>query len=240
MPYKNYLLVSVILVLVLSSCQLPYPDQKSAATPNPTSLFTTPLSSGNDQMATLQVQATQTAIAKTATPSPTPIGGTPIVVGGATLTPSATPIIVGGATLTPSVTPIVVGGSTLTPTVTYAASPSVVTNRPATYTLQPFEFVYCIARRFNVDPNDILSLNGLFDSETVYPGTVLKIPQSGSFPGDRALRAHPATYTVTGNNDTNLYGVACIFGDIDPARIAQANNLSLGSVLTIGQKINIP
>jgi LysM repeat protein len=244
MPYKKYLLVSVILVLALSSCKLPYPDQKSAATPNPTSLFTNPLPSSNDQMTDLEAFATSTALAKTAaagggptaTPSPTPIG-----IGGATITPTVTPIIMGGTTITPSVTPIVVGGSTLTPSLTSAAVPTVIVNRPATYTLQTNEFVFCIARRFNVDPGDLLALNNLVNSETVYAGMVLKIPQSSSFPGNRALLAHPTTYTVTGYQDTNIYGVACKFGDVDPARIVQANpGLSLGSVLPVGKPINIP
>ena len=52
-------------------------------------------------------------------------------------------------------------------------------SQASNYTLQNGEFVFCIARRFNVDPDEILALNGLFDSQTVYPGLVLKIPQSG-------------------------------------------------------------
>ena len=70
-------------------------------------------------------------------------------------------------------------------------------------------------------------------------GTTLRIPQTGFFPGARALRSHPTTYTVTSSNET-FYSVACLFGDVDPAQIAQANGLSLGSVLNLGQAINIP
>src|SRR5690606_3962464 len=33
--------------------------------------------------------------------------------------------------------------------------------RPSTYTLQKGEFPYCIARRFNVDPTQLLSMSGL-------------------------------------------------------------------------------
>jgi LysM repeat protein len=189
---------------------------------------------------TSNAMTAQAANGPTNTPGgPTPIGGTPITpITQVTFTP--TPIIVGGATLTPTVTAIVVGGGTVTPSGS-SITPTLITNRPATYTLQPNEFVYCIARRFDVDPDEILALNGIFDSETIYPGMVLKIPQSGSFPGPRALRAHPTTYTVTGQQDTNIYGVACKFGDVDPARIVQVNpGLSLGSVLTIGQTVSIP
>ena len=241
MPYKKYVLVSVIVLLALSSCQLPYPDQTSATTPNPTSLFTTPLSAGNDQMTALQGQATQTAIAltagagggPTATPSSTPINP---------VTATSTPIIVGGATLTPSVTPIVVGGSTLTPSVTPNAPP-VVTTRPQTYTLQKGEFPYCIARRFDLNPDTLLSMNpkiANIPDNQIPSGTVLQIPQTGSWPGNRALRPHPTTYTVTSSDET-FYSIACLFGDVDPARIAQANpTYSLGSVLPVGKTINIP
>jgi len=37
-----------------------------------------------------------------------------------------------------------------------------------------------------------------------------------------------------------VYSVACAFGDIDPARIAQANNISVGASLSAGQTLNIP
>jgi LysM repeat protein len=104
--------------------------------------------------------------------------------------------------------------------------------------LQEGEFVYCLARRFDVDPAQILSLNGLLESTTIYAGTVLKIPQSGSFPGARALRNHPTTYTASAGE--TLYSVACAFGDVDPSAIATANGLSAGATLTAGQTLSIP
>jgi LysM repeat protein len=113
-----------------------------------------------------------------------------------------------------------------------------VGSRPATYTLQEGEFVYCLARRFDVDPAQILSLNGLAEGTTIYAGTVLKIPQSGSFPGARALRNHPTTYTASAGE--TLYGVACEFGDVYPDSIATANGLSVGTTLTAGQQLSIP
>jgi LysM repeat protein len=106
--------------------------------------------------------------------------------------------------------------------------------------LQNGEFVYCIARRFNVDPAEVLALNGIADSQTIYPGLTIKLPQTGNpFPGDRMLRNHPATYTVAGSDET-VYSVACAFGDVDPALIAQNNSISVGAALTPGQTLNIP
>jgi LysM repeat protein len=113
--------------------------------------------------------------------------------------------------------------------------------RPATYTLQRGEFPYCIARRFNVDPNQLLSLSGLTSAQanSLSTGTVLTIPQSGSFPGNRALTAHPTTYNVASADET-VYSVACKYGDIDPSAIATANNISVSAKLTIGQQLQIP
>jgi LysM repeat protein len=113
-----------------------------------------------------------------------------------------------------------------------------VGQRPATYTLQDGEFPYCIARRFDVDPVQLLSLSGLSDGVLYPPGTQLRVPQSGSFPGTRALRNHPTTYSVTSGE--TIYGVACAFGDVRPEDIASANGLSAGAALTAGQQLNIP
>jgi hypothetical protein len=42
------------------------------------------------------------------------------------------------------------------------------------------------------------------------------------------------------SSDETIYGVACLFGDIDPSAIAQANNISVDAALTAGQSLNIP
>ena len=124
-----------------------------------------------------------------------------------------------------------------------AAATSVpVGSRPASYTLQAGEFPYCIARRYNVDPDALLSASGLTSAQanSLSAGTVLTIPQNaGGFPGDRALRAHPATYTVASGDET-VYSVACLFGDVDPNSIASANGISASAKLTLGQTLSIP
>lgn len=116
--------------------------------------------------------------------------------------------------------------------------PTATPGRPTTYTLQQGEYPYCIARRFNVDPQDLLDLNGLTSNSVLQPGEVLKIPQTGSFPGTRALHTHPATYTVA-VNDT-LYKIACYYGDIDPTAIAAANGLTPPYTLVAGRTLSIP
>ena len=194
----------------------------------------------------LEVQefATGTALAKTAIagggPTSTP-GGSVIpsatnTPGGIVPPPTNTPF--GGGGIIPSNTPGIGGsGGGIVPTPTFTP----VVGRPSQYTLQTGEFPYCIARRYNVDPIELLQLSGLSAGNFYPAGTVLRIPQSGFFPSERALRPHPTTYTVTGNNDTTIHGVACVFGDVFPESIVTANpGLSLGSILTIGQPIKIP
>ncbi len=152
------------------------------------------------------------------------------VMGGAEATSPAEETAEPGTTPQPTVsTPIVVATAMPTPT----------PGRPASYTLHEGEFPYCLARRFNVDPGELLALNGLAPGQATYPGQTLRIPQTGSpFPAQRALRSHPATYTVQAGD--TIYSVACLFGDVDPMAIVAANALSEPYTLTPGSTINIP
>jgi LysM repeat protein len=110
---------------------------------------------------------------------------------------------------------------------------------PATYTIQKGEFPFCIARRFNLNVNELLTLNGLSMNSRVRTGITLKIPQTGNpFSGVRALRPHPATYTVKAGD--TIYTVACYYGSASPDAIAQANNLTSPYALTPGQTLQIP
>jgi LysM repeat protein len=217
------LVVLVAFSFTLASCV------RSASTPPPATETANPNATGGatatyDPLAILAQGATQTFQAASGT-IVAPTAGTPVAtpLGGIEL-PTATPIAVGS--------PVVVG----TPAPTYTAPPLV---KPASYTLQSGEFPYCIARRFDVNPNELLTLNGLSSGDLYEPGMTLTIPQTDlTFPGDRALLAHPATYTVL-SGDT-IYSVACKYGDVDPLGIAAANGLQSPYTLTVGQSIQIP
>jgi LysM repeat protein len=124
------------------------------------------------------------------------------------------------------------------PTQTLTALPT--ESRPSTYTLQSGEYPYCIARRFNVDPGELLAFNGMLNRGTFFASMVLQIPPTGKpFPGDRMQKAHPAPYKVSRADET-MYTIACQFGDVDPAAIAEANGISIDSEWFIGQQLNIP
>ena len=110
---------------------------------------------------------------------------------------------------------------------------------PVEYALKEGEFPYCIARRFNVDIDQLLSSSGLSRGSTYSVGTVLTIPSNAdSFQGPRALVAHPAQYTVV-SGDT-FYSIACKFGDISPQAIASANGMDADDTPTVGSVIQIP
>lgn len=110
---------------------------------------------------------------------------------------------------------------------------------PTTYTLHEGEWPYCIARRFDVDVDDLLAANNLARG-AVYPtGLTLTIPQNaGSFDGERMLRTHPVIYTVL--YEDTFYSIACEFGDVYPEEIAAVNGMSLTDTLTPGMEIQIP
>jgi LysM repeat protein len=229
--------IFIISTLLISACTQSL-SAAPVATPTllPTGLFVSPIASVENPMAMIEEFAKQTAAAQTATAG-TP-GAAPANVTGTPGTPD--PNI---ATPTPTinnVTPTNGGAVTSTNAAPPATSvpPGV---RPATYTLQKGEFPYCIARRFNVDPDQLLSASGLTASQadSLATGTVLTIPQSGNFPGNRALAPHPASYTVASGDET-VYSVACKYGDVEPNAIATANNISVSAKLNLGQVLQIP
>ena len=111
--------------------------------------------------------------------------------------------------------------------------------RPAEYTLQEGEFPFCIARRFNLDPSALLSLNNLGPNDLLDPGTTLQIPQTGSWEGDGRVRnPHPTTHTVVAGE--TIYSIACYYGDVSPEAIIAVNQLEEPYDLTVGQTLSIP
>jgi len=111
--------------------------------------------------------------------------------------------------------------------------------KPAEYTLKDGEFLFCIARRFNVNPEDLLEINGITEGELLSPGTEIQIPQTGNWPGEsRTLQPHPTTHTVTAGD--TVYSIACEYGDVTPEAIIAVNQLEEPYDLTAGQTLQIP
>lgn len=234
MNKKYSLIIFAVLVLMLGACtraaSTAAPDTTAATQPSD---FPQPVATSG--MNIIETAGTQTAIATAGLPIPTASGADtqqPIVIG-----PTSTIDLNAPSTPLPSPTTGVPVVSTPVP---QAPQPTVQTTKPGTYTLQQGEFPWCIARRFNVNPEELCSLNGISCAQNYYvPGTSLRIPQSGNvFPGSRALIPHPAQYTVR-PGDT-IYSIACKFGDVDPVNITAVNGLGSGSNLTTGTTIQIP
>jgi len=225
MKLYGWMAFTLAVMLVLTGCV------KSAApaplaTPTQTSLFGNV--AGPTSMNLVQLYGTQTAMALT-TPLGTPNPLTPL--------PSPTLTLFGysGTGLPPTGIPGT-PGTAVPPIVIPTSTPG----RPVSYTLQAGEYPYCIARRFNVNPAELLIVNNLTDGQLLQPGIVLTIPQTGNpFPGSRALHSHPDTYTVSSPTDT-VYKIACYYGDVSPDAIANANSLTVPYTVNIGQVLHIP
>ena len=210
---KSHMLIYIIIIssLMFSACTM------SASTPPPVTPTT--------NLSEIARQATETAIAKTpktgetAVPEATQEGDPGIDPTGSVMgEPSSTPA--------PSVEE-----TSEIESVTYPV--------PDSYTIHKGEFVYCLARRFDINPVDIINYNGLESGAILYPGNTIQIPSnSRPYLGDRALAYHPASYTVI-PGDT-LYSISCLFGDVDPRAIAAANDLDIDQALTSGTVLQIP
>ncbi|RME89386.1 MAG: LysM peptidoglycan-binding domain-containing protein [Anaerolineae bacterium] len=235
----------IIFALALAAC-----TRSLAPSPLPTPTVVSPESLFAEAMPTtmedIGALATQTALsALTLTPASPPPTPTPLIE--PTETPQGeqteTPEAESTTSPEPFITPTTPIPTQETPTAGIV-TPTLIAGIPTTYTLQQGEWPYCIARRFNVNPDELLQLNNLTreQSKALLPGLTLKIPQTGNpFPGDRSWHDHPDTFTVGVTSDAEtIYGVACYYGDIDPMEIARANNLTPPYTLPAGKVLQIP
>ena len=207
------ILIVIISALLFSACTM------SASTPPPVTPTT--------NLSEIARQATETAIAKTPKAGETQV---PETTEESLTDPTATVSDAVVPTSTPE--PAVTADETEEPEVYEYAVPD-------SYTLHEGEFIYCIARRFNIHPEDLEVYNGYESGTLLYPGDTLQIPSgSRAWVGDRALQYHPSNYTVI-YGDT-LYSIACLYGDVDPRAIAAANDLDIDAVLTPGVVLQIP
>jgi LysM repeat protein len=122
------------------------------------------------------------------------------------------------------------------------------------YTVQPGDWIFKIAREFNVDPQAIIDLNNLTNPSSLSPGTVLKIPSSSVVepPTDATPDTTPvATAVATDGTPTSgttvhvvqpgewIWQIARLYG-VDPQAIIDANNLVNPSSISPGDELIIP
>ncbi len=230
-----------VLGLMLTACTRSLssaPETNGAQQPlaTPTVVGALPTSVTADAMSQLMAFGTQTAMAEQGITGATDEAATdtaitPVV---ATTEAPAEPTAV-PPTATPTPEPVIV-------TTPQPSAPPTSITVPSSYTLQAGEFPYCIARRFNINPDQLLTANGLEPSQgrIFYPGLTLTIPQNaGPFPAERALRTHPDIYTVQTGEET-IYSIACQYGDVDPLVLADYNGLTAPYTLVPGDVLEIP
>jgi LysM repeat protein len=220
----------IVLTLFLGACT------RTASTPVPTAAKGQTPSALTGQQATMEAVRsallTQTAQAASGSAATS----TPLVI----VTQS-----------TPSAAQATLG--TGTPKATTPATAVATTCGPSTYTVLQGEWVYSIARKFYVDPQAIIDLNGLVAPYALTPGQTLKIP--GNCPAG-ATPVVVATVTPGGPTITPggtvvagtvyyvqagewVYSIARKFG-VDPQAIIDANHLVAPYTLSVGQKLIIP
>jgi LysM repeat protein len=224
-------LAIALLILGLTACVRPASTPPSSeAVPTSAESFPLP-GETEDVMSQLEQAATQTLMAAQGTPVSSP---TPPLAEATAVTAPETPVVEVTSDVQLPAVPVE-SAATATP----VPLPSPTPGTPASWTLQKGEHPYCIARRFNVNPDELLRLNGLSAGSYYYGGMVLKIPQTGNpFPAGRSLRAHPTNVTIS--SGYTIYSIACEYGDVDPYAIAAANGISSPYALTVGQNLYIP
>ena len=229
-------LVLGLLLLGLSACTRSKNPSASSVTQPTATIGEATLPTNSDVMDQLNLLVTQTAAAAQAlSASPTPVQPTSEIQAGTAETPFSTESAQVPPTSAPAASPVPTREPSPTPIPVPTRTPGI----PASHTLRTGEHVYCISRRYNVDPNEVLRINGIAAGSILRAGTELTIPQTGNpFPGNRSLLSRPTNYTVK-SGDT-IYTIACEFGDVAPWEIAYANGLREPYNLNAGQTIRIP
>ena len=97
----------------------------------------------------------------------------------------------------------------------------------AAYTVRPGDTLWAIARRFGTTVQELVSLNGIADPGLIYPGQVLRLPDSSSV----------LVYRVV-QGDT-LSGIALRFGTTVQA-LVRANHIADPNLIDVGQTLVIP
>ncbi|MBI2333540.1 MAG: LysM peptidoglycan-binding domain-containing protein [Chloroflexi bacterium] len=239
---RSVLAISIFMIaaVILSACTQSL-SAAPAETPTliPTGLFVSPIASVENPMEMIEQFAKQTEAAQTAAAGGGTTG-TPQAVSTTTTGTPGTPVPA-VATETPTVAAVTPTNAAVTsaPVATSASVATAPSLSGDTYILQNGEWPYCIARRYDVDPEAMLKASGLTSPDIYYPGLKLILPQSTNFPGSRVLIAHPASYTVASGDET-VYSIACKYGDVDPNAIASTNGISASAKLTVGQVLKIP
>ena len=147
----------------------------------------------------------------------------------------------GGATPTPTFTSTPEAETTGEPEGTEEPVSGTVTPDYIEYTVQSGEWIWEIARAFNVDPEDIIELNGLSSPDQIEAGMVILIPveDGGSTEPEATTTASAGGVVHVVQPGEWIWSIARIYG-VDPQTIIDANNLVDATWIYPGQELIIP
>jgi len=212
-PSRRWLVLFLALILVTATAcvrKKPSPTPIPTATPAPTTqLATTPT-------------ATAMAIQVT-TPAETESGAS----AGSTTAPEQTPVVTETVETPPQPTPM--------PTTPPAAA-GAPSGQATSYTVQPGDTLYSIARRFNTTPEALAQLNNLVNPDILVIGQILSIPGAGQ--GTQPSSTQGSTVYTVQVGDT-MFSIAQRFHTTVDA-IARANNIYNPWFIYVGQQLVIP
>lgn len=211
----------VMTAALLTSCYMPVaPD----VTPTPSQMQQV-----EEGMAQLEIEAaiysvTMTAMAAAATPTlePTP---TPLP------TEEPTPVV------TEEPTPVPTPEIVIAPVGTPEAQPTAAAaGGETTYTVQPGDTLFSIARRYGLTFEEVAAYNGITNPNLIQPGQVIRIPAGGTavpIPQPGGGR----TYVVQPGD--NLFRIALRY-NMSYLYLASYNGITNPNAIYVGQVIRIP
>lgn len=114
--------------------------------------------------------------------------------------------------------------------------PAGAANPPNVHIVQPGENLYRIALRYGITWQELAQLNGITDPTTLRVGQRLVLPSGAT--GNQPTAPSGTRTHVVQPGDT-LYGIAARYG-VTVQALAQANGLTLYSIIYVGQTLIIP
>lgn len=147
----------------------------------------------------------------------------------------------GGATPTPTATSTPEAETTGEAEGSQEPASGTVTPSYVEYTVKAGEWIWEIARAFNVDPEVIIEFNNLNSPNDIVAGMVLRIPQEddgSTQPGATTTASAGGVVHVVKPGEW-IWQIARQYG-VDPQAIIDANNLANPGTIYPGQELIIP
>lgn len=104
------------------------------------------------------------------------------------------------------------------------------------YTVQKGDTLWAIARKYGTAVDEIVNINGISNSNLIYPGEVLKIPTNSTINGEETRGTGDIIYTVQ-RGDT-LSKIARAY-NVNISHIVELNDITNPNLIYPGEKLRI-